>query len=48
MFGVPDDFPIVGSQTDQREAAGLTKTEILKKLSVEIDLKNINKKVSAQ
>ena len=48
MFGVPDDFPIVGSQTDQREAAGLTKTEILKKLSVEIDLKKINKKVSAQ
>ena len=48
MFGVPDDFPIVGSQTDQREAAGLTKTEILKKLSAEIDLKNINKKVSAQ
>ena len=48
MFGVPDDFPIVGSQADQREAAGLTKTEILKKLSTEIDLKNINKKVSAQ
>ena len=48
IFGIPDEFPIVGDQKDQREAAGLTKDEILKKLSSEIDLKEINKKVSAQ
>ena len=47
IFGVPDEFPIVGSQIDQREAAGLTKTEILKKLASKINLENINKKVSA-
>ncbi len=48
IFGIPDEFPIVGDQKDQREAAGLTKDEILKKLSSEIDLKEINKKVSTQ
>ena len=48
IFGVPDDFPIVGSQEDQREAAGLSKNKILEKLSLEIDLKDLNKKVSAQ
>ena len=47
IFGVPDDFPIVGSQEDQREAAGLSKNKILEKLSLEYDLKNLNKKVSA-
>ena len=47
IFGVPDDFPIVGSQEDQREAAGLSKNKILEKLSLELDLKNLNKKVSA-
>ena len=47
IFGVPDEFPIVGSQIDQRETAGLTKTEILKKLASKINLENINKKVSA-
>ena len=48
IFGVPDDFPIVGSQEDQREAAGLSKNKILEKLSLELDLKDLNKKVSAQ
>ena len=48
IIGVPDEFPIVGDQRDQREAAGLTKETILKKLSTELNLKNINKKVSAQ
>ena len=48
IIGVPDEFPIVGDQRDQREAAGLTKETILKKLSRELNLKNINKKVSAQ
>ena len=48
IIGVPDEFPIVGDQRDQREAAGLTKETILKKLSKELNLKNINKKVSAQ
>ncbi len=47
IFGVPDDFPIVGSQEDQREAAGLSKNKILEKLSLELDLKDLNKKVSA-
>ena len=48
IIGVPDEFPIVGDQRDQREAAGLTKETILKKLSRELNLKNIDKKVSAQ
>ena len=48
IIGVPDEFPIVGDQRDQREAAGLTKETILKRLSTEINLKNIDKKVSAQ
>ena len=48
IIGVPDEFPIVGDQRDQREAAGLTKDTILKKLSTELNLKNIDKKVSAQ
>ena len=48
IIGVPDEFPIVGDQRDQREAAGLTKETILKKLSKELNLKNIDKKVSAQ
>ena len=48
IIGVPDEFPIVGDQRDQREAAGLTKETILKRLSTEISLKNIDKKVSAQ
>ena len=48
IIGVPDEFPIVGDQKDQREAAGLTKEAILKKLSRELNLKNIDKKVSAQ
>ena len=47
IFGVPDDFPIVGSQEDQREAAGLSKNKILEKLSLDLDLKDLNKKVSA-
>ena len=47
IFGIPDEFPIVGSQEDQREAAGLTKNKILEKLSEELDLKNLDKKVSA-
>ena len=47
IFGVPDDFPVVGSQEDQREAAGLSKNKILEKLSLELDLKDLNKKVSA-
>ena len=47
IFGITDEFPIVGSQEDQREAAGLTKTKILEKLSAELGLKNLNKKVSA-
>ena len=48
IIGVPDEFPIVGDQRDQREAAGLTKETILKKLSTELNLKNTDKKVSAQ
>ena len=47
IFGIPDEFPIVGSQEDQREAAGLTKNKIIEKLSQELDLKNLEKKVSA-
>ena len=47
IIGVPDEFPIVGDQRDQREAAGLTKETILKRLSTELNLKNIDKKVSA-
>ena len=48
IIGVPDEFPIVGDQRDQREAAGLTKETILKRLYTELNLKNIDKKVSAQ
>ena len=48
IFGIPDDFPIVGSQEDQRDAVGLSKNKILEKLSLEFDLKDLNKKVSAQ
>tara|TARA_B100001287_G_scaffold179891_1_gene151681 strand:- start:825 stop:1379 length:555 start_codon:yes stop_codon:yes gene_type:complete len=48
IFGIPDDFPIVGSQEDQRDAVGLSKNKILEKLSLELDLKDLNKKVSAQ
>ena len=47
IFGITDEFPVVGSQEDQREAAGLTKTKIIEKLSLELDLKNLNKKVTA-
>jgi 1-deoxy-D-xylulose-5-phosphate synthase len=47
IFGIPDEFPIVGDQADQREAAGLTKIKILEKLSEELNLEKINKKVSA-
>ena len=47
IIGIPDEFPIVGDQTDQREAAGLTKENILEKLSKELNLEKINKKVSA-
>ncbi len=47
IFGIPDEFPIVGSQEDQREAAGLSKTKIIEKLSIDLDLKNLNKKISA-
>ena len=46
IFGIPDEFPIVGSQSDQREAAGLTKKEIIRKLSSELDLEELNKKES--
>ena len=48
IFGIPDEFPIVGSQEDQREAAGLSKDKIIEKLSEELKLKNLDKKVSAQ
>jgi len=47
IFGIPDEFPIVGSQEDQREAAGLSKNKIIEKLSEEYNLKNLDKKVSA-
>ena len=47
IFGIPDEFPIVGTQEDQREAAGLSKNKIIEKLSRELDLKNLDKKVSA-
>ena len=47
IIGIPDEFPIVGDQADQREAAGLTKIKILQKLSKELNLEKINKKVSA-
>ena len=47
IIGIPDEFPIVGDQADQREAAGLTKIKILEKLSEELNLEKINKKVSA-
>ena len=48
IFGIPDEFPIVGSQDDQRDAAGLTKNKILESLSSELNLKDLEKKVSAQ
>jgi 1-deoxy-D-xylulose-5-phosphate synthase len=47
IIGIPDEFPIVGDQADQREAAGLSKIKILEKLSEELNLEKINKKVSA-
>ena len=47
-FGIPDEFPIVGSQEDQRDAAGLTKDKILESLASELNLKDLEKKVSAQ
>ena len=47
MIGISDEFPIVGNQEDQREAAGLTKNAIIKKLSLELNLKNLKKKVTA-
>ena len=47
IIGIPDEFPIVGDQADQREAAGLTKIKILEKLTAELNLEKINKKVSA-
>ncbi len=47
IIGIPDEFPIVGDQADQREAAGLTKEKIMKKLYKELNLEKINKKVSA-
>tara|TARA_B100000963_G_scaffold228785_1_gene199516 strand:- start:1014 stop:2906 length:1893 start_codon:yes stop_codon:yes gene_type:complete len=48
IFGIPDEFPIVGSQDDQREAAGLTKNKILERLVIDLNLKDLNKKVTAQ
>ena len=48
IFGIPDEFPIVGTQEDQRDAAGLTKDKILESLSSELSLKDLEKKVSAQ
>ena len=48
IFGIPDEFPIVGTQEDQRDAAGLTKNKILESLSLELNLKDLEKKVSAQ
>ena len=47
IIGIPDEFPIVGDQADQREAVGLTKMKILEKLSEELNLEKFNKKVSA-
>ena len=47
IIGIPDEFPIVGDQADQREAAGLTKIKVLEKLSKELNSKKIDKKVSA-
>lgn len=48
IFGIPDEFPIVGSQEDQRDAAGLTKNKVLESLASELNLKDLEKKVSAQ
>ena len=48
IIGIPDEFPIVGDQNDQREFAGLTKEQIMDKLSSKIDLEKINKKISTQ
>ena len=48
IFGIPDEFPIVGTQGDQRDAAGLTKDKVLESLASELDLKDLEKKVSAQ
>ena len=47
IFAIPDEFPIVGNQEDQREAAGLTKEKIMIQLNADLNLKNINKEVSA-
>ncbi len=48
IFGIPDEFPIVGSQEDQRKAAGLTKNKIIESLALDLNLKDLEKKVSAQ
>ena len=48
IFGIPDEFPVVGTQEDQREAAGLTKNKILESLASELNLEDLEKKVSAQ
>ena len=48
IFGIPDEFPIVGTQEDQRNAAGLTKDKIIESLASELNLKDLEKKVSAQ
>ena len=47
IFAIPDEFPIVGNQEDQREAAGLTKEKIMIQLNADLNLKNIDKEVSA-
>ena len=47
IFGIPDEFPIVGNQENQREAAGLTKNKILETLALDLNLKDLEKKVSA-
>ena len=47
IFGIPDEFPIVGSQEDQRDTAGLTKNKVLESLASELNLKDLEKKVSA-
>ena len=48
IFGIPDEFPIVGNQDDQREAAGLTKNRVIETLALDLNLKDLEKKVSAQ
>ncbi len=48
IFGIPDEFPIVGTQENQRDAAGLTKNKILESLALKLNLKDLEKKVSTQ